>query len=256
MRKSRTIDKLYPAGGIAALLILWQTFVVLREVPGYVLPTPTRIVSALVEDYQLILYHLQTTIYESAVGFVLAVGLAFALAIFMDGFTPAKKTLYPILVISQTIPIIALAPLFIIWFGFGVLPKIVIVILVCFFPIAINLVDGMEAIDDDYLKLFETMKASRLQTLLHLKIPFSMGAFFAGLKIAATYMIMSAVIGEWLGGDRGIGVYMLRAKNAYALDRVFASILVIVFLSVLLIAAIDFISKRVLRWQIERDEEE
>lgn len=256
MKKSRSIDRLYPAAGIALLLILWQTFAVLGEVPGYILPTPGEIIQALMEDYQLIIYHLMTTIYESAVGFVFAVALAFILAIVMDSFAPVKKTLYPILVISQTIPIIALAPLFIIWFGFGVLPKIVIVILVCFFPVAISLVDGMEAIDDDYLKLFETMKATRLQTLMHLKIPFSMGAFFAGLKIAATYMIMSAVIGEWLGGSRGIGVYMLRAKNAYALDRVFASILVIVFLSVAIIGIIGLISNKVLKWQNERDEEE
>lgn len=255
MKKSKNIDRFYPIFGVVVLLILWQAVVVIRQVPGYILPTPVEIGQALIGDHQLIYHHLQVTVYESLVGFAFAIALAFGLAVIMDSFEAVKKTLYPILVISQTIPIIALAPLFIIWFGFGVLPKIVIVIIVCFFPIAISLVDGMEAIDDDYLKLFETMKASKIQTLVHLKLPFSMSTFFAGLKIAATYMIMSAVIGEWLGGDRGIGVYMLRAKNAYALDRVFASILVIVALSVILIGIIDLISNRVLKWQNERNEE-
>jgi ABC-type nitrate/sulfonate/bicarbonate transport system permease component len=256
MKKSSITDKLYPLGGIVVLLVVWQVIVVVRQVPGYILTTPVRIGQALVGDFPLIAYHLQVTIYESLVGFGLSIGLAFILAVLMDGFSAVKKTLYPILVISQTVPIIALAPLFIIWFGFGILPKIIIVVIVCFFPIAISLVDGMDGVDDDYLKLFETMKATKTQTMLHLKLPFSMGAFFSGLKIAATYMIMSAVIGEWLGGDRGIGVYMLRAKNAYALDRVFASILVIVLLSVVLISIIDGIGKRVLKWQDERNEED
>lgn len=255
MKNWKSTDKLYPSAGILGLLILWQLVVELRNVPSYILPTPLDIGRALVQDYSLIFFHLKVTLYESLVGFFFSILLAFLLALLMDSFEAVKKTLYPILVISQTIPIIALAPLFIIWFGFGVMPKVVIVILVCFFPMAISLVDGMDGVDDDYLKLFETMKATKLQVLRHLKIPFSMGAFFSGLKIAATYMIMSAVIGEWLGGDRGIGVYMLRAKNAYALDRVFASIVVIVFLSVLIIALIEGIGNRVLLWQNERNEE-
>jgi ABC-type nitrate/sulfonate/bicarbonate transport system permease component len=167
----------------------------------------------------------------------------------MDSFGIIKKSIYPILIISQTIPTIAIAPLFIIWFGFGVLPKIIVVIMVCFFPIVISLVDGFEKIDRDYISLFRTMKSSRLQTFYHLKLPYALVNFFSGLKIAATYMIMSAVIGEWLGGDKGIGVYMVRAKSAYALDKVFASILVIVFVSILIIYVIDFVGKKIIHWK-------
>ncbi|MBF7097154.1 ABC transporter permease [Alkalibacter mobilis] len=255
MKKFINTDKIYPAIGIFGILIIWQALVVIRQTPMYILPSPIDIGLALVKDWDLIYYHLIVTVYESLAGFAISIILAFLISIFMDSFNFIKKLLYPILVISQTIPIIALAPLFIIWFGFGMMPKIVTVVIVCFFPIAINLVDGMDSIDDDYLKLFKSMKASKIQTLYHLKLPFSMVYFFSGLKIGATYMIMSAVIGEWLGGDRGIGVYMLRAKNAYALDRVFASIVVIVGLSILLITLIELMSKKILVWQNERDEE-
>ncbi|WP_406542200.1 ABC transporter permease [Clostridium ljungdahlii] len=130
-----------------------------------------------------------------------------------------------------------------------VLPKIIVVVMVCFFPIVVSLVDGFEKVDRDYINLFSTMKASKLQTFYHLKLPYAMVNFFSGLKIAATYMIMSAIIGEWLGGDNGIGVYMVRAKNAYQLDKVFASILVIVIVSIIIIYIIDFIGKKIIHWK-------
>lgn len=181
--------------------------------------------------------------------FFISIIFSFILAIIMDSFEIVRKSIYPILLISQTIPTIAIAPLFIIWFGFGVLPKIIVVVMVCFFPIVVSLVDGFEKVDRDYINLFSTMKASKLQTFYHLKLPYAMVNFFSGLKIAATYMIMSAIIGEWLGGDNGIGVYMVRAKNAYQLDKVFASILVIVIVSIIIIYIIDFIGKKIIHWK-------
>lgn len=230
-------------------IILWQGIVVLKEVPQYLLPSPQRIIKTLFQDFNLIAAHAGVTLYEAFVGFVLAILFSFILAVVMDSFPIIKKSIYPILVVSQTIPTIAIAPLFIIWFGFGSLPKIIVVVLVCFFPIVISLVDGFEKIDRDYTDLFAIFKATKLQTFYHLKLPYAMVNFFSGLKIAATYMIMAAVIGEWLGGDRGIGVYMVRAKSAYALDKVFASILVIVFVSILIIYIIELIGKKIIHWK-------
>ena len=244
MRRSINTDRLYPLISVAFILVLWQIIVDVKDVPLYIMPSPLEILIALKNDAGLICYHSLATLYESFPGFALSIALAFILAIIMDSCETIKKALYPLLVVSQTVPIIALAPLFIIWFGFGILPKIVIVIIVCFFPIVISLIQGMESIDNDYLMLFKSMKATKLQTFCHLKLPFALVHFYSGLKIAATYMIMSAVIGEWLGGDRGIGVYMLRAKNAYSLDKVFASILVIVLMSILTIYVIKFFEQR------------
>ena len=236
--------KIYPLVSTVLILIVWQLIVELENVPVYIMPSPLEILSALKNDAALIFYHSKATLYESFIGFGISIILAFLLAILMDSFQTVKKSLYPLLVVSQTVPIIALAPLFIIWFGFGALPKIVIVIIVCFFPIVISLIHGMESIDNDYLMLFKSMKATKIQTFYHLKLPFAMVHFFSGLKIAATYMIMSAVIGEWLGGDKGIGVYMLRAKNAYALDKVFASIVVIVLMSIATIYLITLLEQK------------
>ncbi|MBU5484672.1 ABC transporter permease [Clostridium sp. MSJ-11] len=250
MKRSTNIDsKIYPIATIILITLFWQIIVVVKKVPHYILPAPTDIIRALYSDYELILSHTKVTLYEAFVGFGLSLIFSFILAIVMDSFEIVKKAFYPILVISQTIPTIAIAPLFIIWFGFGTLPKIIVVIMVCFFPIVISLVDGLEKIDKDYLRLFHSMKASKLQTFYHLKLPYAMVNLLSGLKIAATYMIMSAVVGEWLGGDKGIGVYIVRSKNAYALDKVFASILVVVIVSILIIYIIDFIGNKLVHWK-------
>ncbi|KMT23254.1 ABC transporter permease [Clostridium cylindrosporum] len=242
-------NRLYPIATVITIILLWQGIVVFEHIPQYILPSPVNIVDTLIKDFPIIAGHTKITLYESFIGFVVSILLSFMLAVVMDNFNVVKKSIYPILVISQTIPTIAIAPLFIIWFGFGILPKIIVVIMVCFFPIVISLVDGFEKIDRDYINLFSTIKASRLQAFYHLKLPYAMVNLFSGLKIAATYMIMSAVIGEWLGGDKGIGVYMVRAKSAYALDKVFASILVIVFITILIIYAIDFLGKKLIHWK-------
>lgn len=250
MKRSTNIEnKLYPIVTIIVVVLLWQGITAFRHVPQYILPSPVKIVNTLFKDFKIISAHTKVTLYESFIGFGLSIIFSFVLAILMDSFQVIKKCIYPILVISQTIPTIAIAPLFIIWFGFGALPKIIVVVMVCFFPIVISLVDGFEKVDRDYINLFSTFKASKLQTFYHLKLPYAMVNLFSGLKIAATYMIMSAVIGEWLGGDKGIGVYMVRSKNAYALDKVFASILVIVFVSILIIYIIDFIGKKIVHWK-------
>ncbi|WP_042682870.1 ABC transporter permease [Anaerosalibacter massiliensis] len=251
MKKSINIDKLYPILSIVTITFIWQIIVDLNNIPKYILPSPTDIFLALKSDFNLIITHTKVTLYESFVGFGFSIILAFILAIMMDSFKIIKKLFYPLLVISQTIPTIAIAPIFIIWFGFGTLPKIIMVIMACFFPIVISLVDGLEKIDNDYLRLFKTMSASKLQTFYHLKLPYAMVHLLSGIKIAATYMIMSAVVSEWLGGEKGIGVYMVRAKNAYALDKVFASILVIIIASILTIYTIDFLGNKLIRWKSE-----
>lgn len=242
-------NKLYPIVSLVLVILLWQVIVDVKKVPAYIVPSPINIVKTLASDFSTIMDNTKVTIYESVVGFAISIALSFVLAILMDSFKIIRKSLYPILVISQTIPTIAIAPLFIIWFGFGSMPKIIVVIITCFFPIVISLIDGFEKVDKDYINLFKTMKASKFQTFCNLKLPYAMVNLFSGLKIAATYMVMASVIGEWLGGDSGIGVYMVRAKSAYALDKVFAAILVIVIVSILIIYIIDFISKRIIHWK-------
>jgi ABC-type nitrate/sulfonate/bicarbonate transport system permease component len=244
-----TGDKRYAVLCAALLLGLWETAVAAAWVPRFILPAPSAILATTVRILPALGPHLAVTVREALAGLGLSVLFSVILAVLMDSFAPLKRAVYPLLVASQTVPVIALAPLFALWFGFGELPKMIVVMLVCFFPMVVNLSDGMDDIDPDLIHLLRSMGANRLQIIYHLKFPAVLGSFFSGLRIAATYSIVGAVIGEWLGGETGLGVYMIRAKHSYALDRVFAAILVIVALSLLLLAAIALIQRLAMGWR-------
>lgn len=249
MKKLRSIgNKIAPIVFILILLIIWEFIVNVGGIEKYILPAPTDVIKVLIKDFRTMIPHISATLYEGMVGFLIAIVLSIILAVIMDMVPLIKRSLYPVLVISQTIPTVALAPLFIIWFGFGALPKIIVVVIVCFFPIVISIVDGLEGVDKDLINHFKLMGASKLNVFLHLKLPYGMINFFSGMRIAATYSIMGAVIGEWLGGDRGLGVYMTRARSAYALDKMFASIVIIVAISMGIFLLVSFMEKVFTPW--------
>lgn len=253
MKKSENIgSKLAPIIFVVLLLIIWQVVVTAGGIEKYIMPAPTDVIKVLVTEFKTMMPHILATLYEGMVGFLIAIVLSIILAIIMDRFSLVKKALYPVLVISQTIPTVALAPLFIIWFGFGALPKIIVVVIVCFFPIVISIVDGLEGVDKDLINHFKLMGASKLKVFLHLKLPYGMINFFSGMRIAATYSIMGAVIGEWLGGDKGLGVYMTRARSAYALDKMFAAIVIIVVISMAIFLLVSLMEKVFTPWNNER----
>lgn len=249
MKRLRNIgNKIAPIVFILILLIIWEIIVNVGGIEKYILPAPSDVMKVLIKDFKTMIPHILATLYEGLVGFLIAIGLSIILAVIMDMVPLIKRALYPVLVISQTIPTVALAPLFIIWFGFGALPKIIVVVIVCFFPIVISIVDGLEGVDKDLINHFKLMGASKLNVFLHLKLPYGMINFFSGMRIAATYSIMGAVIGEWLGGDRGLGVYMTRARSAYALDKMFASIVIIVLISMGIFLLVSIIEKVFTPW--------
>ena len=217
--------------------------------PEYILPAPTRILTSIFVDFDIYWFDLVVTIIETVSGFLISIALGFVSAILMDSFKIVNKIIYPLLITSQTIPIITLAPLFIIWFGYGLLPKIIIVILICFFPISISLLSGFANVDYEQVNLLKSMKASKIQIYKFIKLPSALPGFFSGLKIAATYSIMGATIGEWVGGKDGLGVFMLRAKHSFATEKVFAAIFVITILSILFIKLIDSIEKKSMPWK-------
>lgn len=249
MKKLKSIgNKLIPIGFIIILIILWEVIVRMGGIEKYILPSPIDVGITLINELPTMVPHIMATLYEGIVGFLIAIIISIIIAIIMDTVPVIKKAFYPVLVISQTIPTIAIAPLFIIWFGFGYLPKIIVVVIMCFFPIVISIVDGLEGVDKDLINHFKLMGASKLNIFLHLKLPFGMINFFSGIRIAATYSIMGAVIGEWLGGEKGLGVYMTRARSAYALDKMFASIIVIVVISISIVFLVTFIEKKLTPW--------
>jgi ABC-type nitrate/sulfonate/bicarbonate transport system permease component len=249
MKRLKNIgNKIAPIVFIIILLVLWQFIVTIGGIEKYIMPAPTDVVQTLIKDFKVMIPHTLTTLYEGMIGFLISIVLSIILAIIMDMIPLVKRALYPVLVISQTIPTVALAPLFIIWFGFGSLPKIIVVVLVCFFPIVISIVDGLEGVDKDLINHFKLMGASKFNVFMHLKLPYGMINFFSSMRIAATYSIMGAVIGEWLGGEKGLGVYMTRARSAYALDKMFASIVIIVVISMAIFFIVTLMERVFTPW--------
>jgi len=241
-------NRLYPIIFFMAVLIIWETLSRAGVFPPFILPSPSSIIVSLAINFRSMQYDIFITLYEALAGFIIAIVLSFIMAIMMDSIAGFKKTIYPILIISQTIPIIIIAPLFIIWFGYGYSPKLVIVTLICFFPVTISFLQSLSSVDRELIDLLRSMNSSKLQIYKYVKIPSSLAGFFSGLKIAATYSIMGATIGEWVGGKNGLGVYMIRAKQSFAIDRVFAAIIVITALSIMLLKLIEFIEKKVMPW--------
>lgn len=230
------------------LLLLWQGAVTFFQVPVWILPAPSQIISALVDSFEVIMVHTWVTFIEAALGLLCAVLAAVFLALLMDSFVWIKKSIYPLLVASQTIPIITVAPLFIIWFGFGILPKVIVVTLVCFFPMVISLLGGLANVQVDLINLLKTMGATKRQIFTMVKLPAALPYFFSGLKIATAYSIMGAVIGEWLGASQGLGIYMSRAQHAFQLPQVFAAILIITLLSFLFLGLVKTVEKFFMPW--------
>ncbi len=250
MKKWENIgDKIIPLLFITLLISLWQLIVDRGFIARYILPSPWDVILVCINIMPEIKEHILTTLKEAFIGLLVAIVLSVILALLMDTFTLIRKAIQPLLVVSQTIPIMVLAPLFAMWFGFGILPKIMVVILVCFFPIVVSLLEGLNSLDQDLLNLMKSMKANHWQIFYLAKFPASLSNFFSGLKIAATYSIIGAVIGEWMGGKSGLGVYMTRVRQSFALDKVFASILIIILLSIILFKIIEFIQFLVMPWR-------
>jgi len=245
----------YPFIFFISILVIWEALSRLGAFPPFILPSPSSIIITLFTGFASMQYDILITLYEALSGFIIAIILSFIISIIMDSIAGFKRTVYPLLIISQTIPIIIVAPLFIIWFGYGYTPKLVIVILVCFFPITISLLQSLSSVDRELIDLLRSMGSTRLQIYRFVKIPSSMTGFFSGLKIAATYSIMGATIGEWVGGKDGLGVYMIRAKQSFATDRVFAAIIVITVSSIILLKIIEIIEKKSMPWLTEHREE-
>lgn len=248
MRKFISTDKLPSIVFISIIIVIWEMSVNFGWVDAYTLPAPSNVITALFLNFNEIKVHIMITLQEASIGFISAILLSILLALLMDLVPVIKRGLYPILIVSQTVPIIVLAPLFGMWFGFGILPKIVIVILVCFFPIVISLLDGIDSVDIDTVNLIQGMGANSFQSFKFIKFPASLTGLFSGLRIAATYSIMGAVIGEWLGGTGGLGVYMLRVRHSFALDKMFAAILIIVLLSILVFKSISLLQRVFMPW--------
>jgi ABC-type nitrate/sulfonate/bicarbonate transport system permease component len=234
---------------MAALVLLWQGISAAGLLPGYMLPGPLRVAEAFYGDFPLLMFHLGRTLLEAAAGLALAVAAAFVLAVLMDLSPLLKAAVNPVLLLTQTMPTIAIAPLLILWMGYGAAPKITLIFLTCFFPMTVGLLGAFAEADPDAVRLLQSMGAARRQIYRYIKLPQGMPAFFSGLRISASYSIIGAVIAEWLGGDAGLGVYMTRVRKSYAFDKMFAVILLVAVLSLVLMKAVSLLETAVMPWK-------
>ena len=241
-------DWLPPTVVIVGSAVAWEIAARASGLPPLVLPPLSRVVEAGLDTSGVLGQAVATTLLETVIGLIAAVALGIALAAVIDFSPLLRRALRPILVASQTVQILAIAPLMIIWFGFGLLPTVMIVVLVCFFPVAVSAADGLASADPDLIALLRAMGASRRQIFQMVRLPAAMPAFFSGLRVAVTYSVVGATIGEWVGGTVGLGLYMLRAKNALATDQVFVGIIVTTALSIALFGLVVLIERVALPW--------
>jgi ABC-type nitrate/sulfonate/bicarbonate transport system permease component len=219
------------------------------DVSARVLPSPGLVVQSTWDDRSSLWPAMVTTTREAVFGICVAIVLAVSLAIAIDWSSRLRRGIYPLIVASQTLPIIALAPLVVIWFGFGQAPKIVLVALFTFFSIAVGLVQGLASADHDAMSLLRTMGASRLQLLVHARLPSAIPQFFTGLKIAVTYSYVSAIVAEFVGAQQGLGVYMTTSKNAFRTDLVFGAVLVTAVLTLALFGIVTLLERLAMPWR-------
>ncbi|NVK31434.1 MAG: ABC transporter permease [Gammaproteobacteria bacterium] len=225
-----------------AVLVSWQWFG--GAINANILPPPSAIAQSLVNDTALWWPHLLTTLWVTALGFAIAIVLSIGVSAILDASPLLKRALYPWLFISQMVPIIFIYPLLIMGLGFGYGPKILVVVLVCFFPTCIALTDGLAATPHSWMQLFKTYRASAWQTFWRLRWPAALPQFFTGLKVSATYSVMGAVIGEWMGAQSGLGVYMLRAYKSFNSTRVFGAVVLVIFTSLLAVGIVRLLQQR------------
>jgi ABC-type nitrate/sulfonate/bicarbonate transport system permease component len=233
---------------IALILVGWEAYVRLSGVSPLVLPGPVRILQALWEFRADAVRHAIPTLVETVLGFGLAVILAIAAAAAMDRAPVIRRAVEPILVTSQTIPIVALAPLFLLWFGFGLAPKVLVVVLVTFFPIVVALLDGFRAVDPEASDLLCSYGAADGQAFRLLRWPSALPYLFTGLRISVVYAVIGAVFGEYVGAREGLGIWMQVSANAFRTDLVFAAVVVTSALSLVLYWAVGAIRRIVIPW--------
>lgn len=250
MKKLQSIASKYSALILGVLfLIFWEIAAMMGWLPQFIIPTPTEIFKALIAQREVLFSNSLITLTQALVGLFFGIILAFILAIGMDQIPLVRKAIYPYLIVSQTIPTVAIAPILVLWLGYGMLPKVVLVILTTLFPIVINILEGFSSVDKDAINLLKLMGANHRQILYHVKLPASLSYFFGGLKISVSYAFVGSVIAEWLGGFEGLGVYMIRAKNAFSYHNMFAAIVVISAVSLILLGLVSIIERWVTPWQ-------
>ncbi|WCN38841.1 ABC transporter permease [Aneurinibacillus uraniidurans] len=245
----RQLHTYWPAAVFfVVLLAAWEIGVKMGGVPSFILPAPSEIMAGLISySDELFGVHLLATFEEMMIGLLLSILLAVVLSVLMF-FSPLfEKMFYPVLIVSQTVPLIAIAPVFALWFGYSLSSKVAVVVLISFFPLVVSLYDGLKSGDSEVVDLLRTFGANRAQIFWKAQVPMALPSFFSGLKVAAVFSVTGATIGEWLGAEQGLGYFGRRMSSSLRADGVFASVLVLALLGVLMFIVAYALEKRIVK---------
>jgi ABC-type nitrate/sulfonate/bicarbonate transport system permease component len=240
---------IWPMVLLAMFLVIWEIAVVLTDTPTWMLPRPTDIYTAFREDYALLWRHTQVTLIEVVIGFGIALVAGVAIGIAIDSSPVLERALYPLIIASQTIPMVVLAPLLLIWFGYGLAPKIIVAALIAFFPITVSTVDGLRATDREVMAMLRSFGASGWARFRLAKLPAALPSIFSGARIGVAVCVIAAVFGELVGASEGLGYLMQRAASQFLTARVFAAIFILSFMGVGLFALISMLERILLPWR-------
>ena len=251
-RRASAPGWIYPVAAVALAVIVWDLAIRAFDIRPFILPPPLAVVEAIVSDLPRLMGDSWVTLQEVLAGFALSVAVGVPLALTIAGWPLFEKATYPLLVGSQAVPKIAIAPLFMMWLGFGIAPKIIMAFLIAFFPIVINTVIGLRSIEIEKLYLSRSMGASRWQTFFKIRLPNAMPNIFAGLKLAITFAVTGAIVGEFIGTDRGLGRVVIVANGQLDTPRLFAAVVILMIMGVVLFLIVDGVERYVVRWHVSQ----
>jgi NitT/TauT family transport system permease protein len=265
-RKAATSDRLrlwwrraetfvYPVLAIVGLLVLWQVLVIVLNIAPYLLPKPTDVIATLIQDLPNLMAQSVVTIEEIVAGFALSVIVGIPLAVGIVTWRGFEKTMYPLLVASQTVPKVAIAPLFLVWFGFGQTPKVLIAFLIAFFPIVIDTAVGLRSVPTEMTDLAHSMGASRLALFWKIRFPYALPNIFGGLKVGITLAVIGAIVGEFVGADSGLGYVLVIANGRLDTSLLFAAILVLVLIGIVTFLIVDIAERMAIPWHVSKRKE-
>lgn len=233
---------------IVIVLVLWDVVIRVFKIPPYLIPTPDKVVGQLIAEWPRLFRESMITTYATLGGFALSILFGIPMAMLIAYSRTVESFVYPLLVFSQSIPKIAIVPLFVVWFGFGIIPKIIAAFLLGFFPIVVSTVMGFKSVESDMLDLARSMQASRWQTFMKISLPHALPSIFSGLKVSVTLAVVGAVVGEFVGSNSGIGYVLQIANGNFDLPLMFAALVVLSMIGVILFVAIDMIERWAIPW--------
>jgi len=247
---AKLMMKLTPLAGILAFLAIWEVAVAVLKVPAYLLPPPTEIIRVFVNEFPRIAFHGWVTAYEMLLGYALAVGIGIPLAIAITSSERFDRFVMPQMLFFQVVPKVAIAPLFLVWFGVGALPKVLVAFLISFFPIVIDAAVGLRSMSAEMRDLARSMGASRLQVFAQFRLPTSLPYLFSGLKVAATLAVAGAVVGEFVGADKGLGYLLLVTNSNLETALMFAALFALTFIGLIFFYAVEFLETLLIPWHV------